>query len=271
MRPVNLIPKDARTDGGRSRVGSVSFVIVAALALALIGAIVLGLTSKQVGDRENEVAQLERELQEVTARAQSLAAFKQFRDLQEARLATVSSLAQSRFDWERVLNELALVIPTDAWLIEMTGTVSPAVQIDGGADISIRDTVEGPALELVGCATGQDAVAGFVADLEDIDGVTRVGVASSKLPEEEATSAETAGTAVATDAAGDDNKECRTRNFISRFEIVVAFDSVPTPPTATAAPSVPATAAPATPTTEQAEVAGAQAEVDDATNLIPGG
>lgn len=268
MRPVNLIPKDARADGGRSRVGSVSFVIVGALVLALIGAILLGLTSKQVSDRETEVANLEAELQEVTARAQSLAAFRQFRDLHEARLATVSSLAQSRFDWERVLNELALVIPTDVWLIELTGTVSPAVQIDGGAEIQVRDTVQGPALELIGCATGQDAVAGFVADLEDIDGVTRVGVSSSELPDEE-TAAEASGAAVATDSAEDDNQECRTRNFISRFEIVAAFDEVPTPPTATVAPAVPPASAPAAPTTEQAAVADAQAEVDQASGLAP--
>ena len=46
---------------------------------------------------------------------------------------TVSSLAQSRFDWERVLRELSLVIPEDVWLVKVTGTVSPAVDLDAGS------------------------------------------------------------------------------------------------------------------------------------------
>lgn len=283
MRPVNLIPPDARRgQGAQMRVGAVSYVVLAALAAALLGAVALGFTGKQVSDREAEVSQLNQELQEATARAQALSAFAGFRAVQESRTATVSSLAQSRFDWERVMNELALVIPADVWLIEMTGTVSPAVQLESGADVALRDSVTGPALELVGCAPGQDAVAGFVADLEDIDGVTRVGVASSERPEPDSL---TTGTEVTSDSATDSVDDCRTRDFISRFEIVVAFDAVPVPGTATSAPSVPASVAPAGSDTADGGLAQVQsqqatsaaqnaqraADAEQAANLIPGG
>ena len=47
-----------------------------------------------------------------------------------------TSLAQSRFDWERVLRELAIVIPEDVWLTNLTATVSPEVQLDDSGSSS---------------------------------------------------------------------------------------------------------------------------------------
>ncbi len=279
MRPVNLIPPDERRgQGAQLRAGTVSYVLLGALAAALLAVVVLGFTSKQVSDREAEVTQLNQELEAATARAQSLSAFATFRATQESRTATVSSLAQSRFDWERVMNELALILPADVWLTELTGTVSPAVQLENGADVQLRDSVVGPALEIVGCAPGQDSVAGFVADLEDIDGVTRVGVASSERPEVDSET----GSEVTADSATETVDDCRTRDFISKFEIVVAFDAVPVPGTATAAPSVPASVASgsdggglAQAQSEQASTAAQNAEraadAEAAANLIPGG
>ena len=135
-----------------------------------------------------------------------------------------------------MLNELALVIPSDVWLVKLTGTVNPAVQLEEGAEIQVRDSVPGPALEIVGCGPDQDAVAGFVAALEDIDGVTRVGLASSSQSDR----GERAGTSSSGAATGQKVEDCRTESFIYQFEIVVAFDAVPTPETATVAPGVPA-------------------------------
>jgi Tfp pilus assembly protein PilN len=280
MRPVNLMPPEDR-GGSRAplRTGVVPYVLLGALALALLGIVALTMTNKTISDKEAEKVTLEQEKEEATARANSLQAFATFRTVQEQRTATITSLAQSRFDWQRVMNELALVIPSDVWLINLTGTVGPAVQIDQAADITIRDTVAGPALELVGCAPSQDAVAGFIAALEDIDGVTRVGLATSERPTESSAAGGAAGPA-ASAGQGDD---CRTREFIDRFEIVVAFDSVPVPATATVAPGIPAPAAPASPDASQvadgqAQVAASQqsateqtGEAQQAANAIPGG
>ncbi len=239
MRSVNLIPPDARRgDGGKMRTGALPYVILAALGVLLLGVIAVAFTSKQISDKENEVAGLEQELQNKTAEAERLRPFTEFAAVEESRNATVSSLAQSRFDWERVLNEMALIIPSNVWLTQLAGTVSPSVQIEEGPDIAVRDSVTGPALEIVGCATGQDAVAEFIADLEDIDGVTRVGIASSERPEEGSTDAGT--TTETTSGSNETSEECRTRDFITKFELVVAFDAVPTPTGATTTPGVPA-------------------------------
>jgi Tfp pilus assembly protein PilN len=238
VRPVNLIPKDERRgDRAPMRTGSVVYVLVGVLAAAVLGVGALALTSKQISDRKSEVAQLQQEQAAAEARAQSLEAFTTFRAAQEARAGTIVSLAQSRFDWQRVLNEFARVIPSDVWLTKLAGTVDPAVTVSNGPDLPTRDTVPGPALELEGCASSQDAVAGLIANLQEIDGVTRVGLESSERPDETQGAATAAPTTTDSSSEGAD---CRTRDFITQFKIVAAFDEVPTPATATSTPSVPA-------------------------------
>lgn len=274
MRPVNLIPPDEQrsSSSGRGplRTGPAAYVVTGALALALIGVIVMALTSKDISDKTQQKENLQVELTAATARADSLRAFADFRAVQEGRAQTVSSLAQSRFDWERVLRELSLIIPTDVWLLKMTGSVNPAVQLEGGAEVQLRDSIAGPALEIIGCAPTQDAVAGFVASLEDIDGVTRVGVGASERGEATAASGVSSG-------GGEAVEDCRTNETIYQFEIAVAFDAVPAPPTANPAPSVPAT--PSTSASGQLAEAAATtnsaaeqtAEAQQATGVIPGG
>jgi Tfp pilus assembly protein PilN len=252
MRPVNLIPPDERRgDAAALRTGSLIYVLVAGLALLVLGIAVVALTSKQISDRKSEKVGLEQELQQETARANSLAAFATFRSVQENRAATVTSLAQSRFDWNRVLNELALVLPSDVTISSLAGTVSPDVDIQstggsssGGSDL--RSSVEGPALDIAGCAPGQDTVASFVAALEDIDGVTRVGLDSSTIDTDNASAGSSGGSG--------DSTECFAGPHTAKFHVIVAFDAVATPDTATAAPSVP----PGVPPTSSDQVGDAQ-------------
>jgi Tfp pilus assembly protein PilN len=223
MRPVNLIPADKRRgDRAQLRTGVLPYVIVAALAVALVLVTLMTLTSSKIADREAEVASLEAQEAAAVARAEALRPYAEFAAMSVKRDATVTSLAQSRFDWERVLRELALVIPDDVWLTEGTGTANSSVQIEGATAIEGRDEVAGPALELIGCGANQKAVAGFLAALRDIDGVTRVGLSAS-----ERVSGDTSIGSGAVSAGAD--ADCRTRDAIAKFEIIVAFDAVPAP------------------------------------------
>src|SRR3954451_22123326 len=129
MRPVNLIPNDERRgDSAPLRTGNMIYVLLGGLAVLVLGLAAVALTSKQISDREAQKSSLDQELQRETARANSLAAFSSFRAVQEQRAVTVNSLATSRFDWERVLHELSLVLPSDVHLATLTGTVNPEVQ-----------------------------------------------------------------------------------------------------------------------------------------------
>jgi Tfp pilus assembly protein PilN len=248
MRPVNLIPSEERSGERRPmRSGPLAYIIVGALAIAVLGVALLTVTDTRISDRKAEIASLESERTAVEARAQSLSAYTQFHNLRQQRVATMTSLADSRFDWERIMRELALVLPGDVWLTNLTGTASPGVAVEGAANVSLRSTVAGPALEVSGCASGQKAVAGFVQALKEIDGVTRVGMLSSALGGSEGASSDGASAASAT---------CQTKDFIAQFQMAVAFDAAPVTPTSaesevTAPPATEAAAEPASETSEE--------------------
>lgn len=230
MRPVNLIPaEERRGEHAPLRTGPLPYILLGALVVVLLAVTAMVLTDNQIAERESEVATLEREDAQAAAKARRLAAYTQFREMSEQRVATVSELADSRFDWERVMRELALVLPGDVWLVGLKASANPEVSVEGGSSAGgdLRASVPGPALELSGCASGQESVAGFVTTLKDVEGVTRVAVDSSELKEEGE-----GGTAVESGAAtSSGGEDCQTREFIAKFEIVVAFDAAPVPAT----------------------------------------
>ena len=236
MRPVNLIPSQDRGQKATVRSGPIAFLLVGALALALAGVTLLVLKSNDIGDKKAEIASLEQQEAEARAQAEQLSPFAQFNALAQSRRQTVESLADSRFDWERVLNELALVIPSDVWLVQVDGAASAGSSASESTDAAA--SVGGPNLQLVGCAAGQESVAGFLSALRDIDGVTRVGLTSSERPSSEIAPS-------SADSGGGGDAECRTKDFIAKFQIVAAFDEAPVP--AVAVPAAPAAPAPATP------------------------
>lgn len=223
MRPVNLIPPEERRDGSaKLRGGPLAYIVVAAMVALLAGVTLLVVTSNQISSSEAEVAQLKGETRSAEAIATKLAAYTQLRETHDQRVATVTDLANSRFDWERVVRELSLILPPSVWLTNLTGTASPSVSVNGAASVALRDSVPGPALELIGCASSQDAVAGFISDLKDIEGVTRVAVQSSELGDsaENGSSGENSTSGSTTD--------CQTHDFIAQFQIVAAFDAATT-------------------------------------------
>lgn len=225
MRPVNLIPKEERRGHlAPLRSGPLAYLLVGALVAALAGVILVVVTSNQISDSKAELVNVEAQTTAAKARAAELAPYTQFHQLQQQRAETIANLADSRFDWERVMRQLALILPRDVWLTSLTGTATPGVPVNGGGGIAMRQSIPGPALEMVGCAAGQEGVAKFVADLKDIDGVTRVGLQSSELPIGESSGG---GTSETTSASGN----CQTASWVAEFHLVVAFDAAPIPVT----------------------------------------
>jgi Tfp pilus assembly protein PilN len=272
MRPVNLIPREERR-GERAplRVGKLSYVLVGGLVVALVAVTATVLVGNQVKDREAELASLEQQELAATQQAEALAPYAEFASMSQARIATVTSLAQSRFDWERVFRELALVLPDDVWLTSLAGAVGGAAGSGEGSGVA-GSSIAGPSLAISGCGEGHESVAGFLEALKDIDGVTRVGLVKSALPEDSTSGGGSGG-------GSDGGGECQTRDFIAGFDAVVAFDSAASVSAGAATTPV----APETPT-EQSEIADAQAEqqtardstsqqagdAQAAANLVPG-
>lgn len=208
MRPVNLIPPDMRRgDSAPLRTGPLAYIVLGALALVLIGVTMLVLASNEVAEKKDELVTLKSEDAAAKARAEALAPYAQFQAMSQQRVETVASLANSRFDWPRVMRELALVLPDDVLLSNLTAGA-------GGSEEEGLSGAQGPTVELSGCTPGQDSVARLVAALKDIDGVTRVGLESSTIGE---------GSSAASSQA------CEDAGYEDQYEIVVAFDAAPVP------------------------------------------
>jgi Tfp pilus assembly protein PilN len=228
MRPVNLIPADQRRgQNAPMRTGPLPYLVLGVLVFLLAGVALLVSVNTEISEKKNEISALQREDKAAEAQAQRLAAYVQFEAAHKQRLETIASLADSRFDWERVMRELALVLPGNVWLSEINASAGSGAGVEGGGGAGLSGSVVGPSLAISGCATGQEGVAGFVTALEDIDGVTRVGVEEASLPSQGEGSVSSGGEEGGAGA-------CQTRDFISAFNMTVAFDAAP-PPAPTAA------------------------------------
>jgi Tfp pilus assembly protein PilN len=258
MRPVNLIPADQRHgQHAPMRTGPLPYLVVGVLVALLAGVALLVIANNQISEKRSELTKLEREDHAAEAQARRLAAYVQFAAVHEQRLQTIASLADSRFDWERVMRELALVLPHDVWLSEITASASSgAGSAEGGSGGGLSGGVDGPALVISGCAAGQEGVAGFVTALKDIDGVTRVGVEESALPSQGEGTVSAGG---GEGASGD----CQTRDFIAAFNLTIAFDAAPAPAVAEGAPGT--VTASAEETASSTESGGSEGESEGTT------
>ena len=256
MRPVNLIPPDRRRgEAAPARAGAASYIVIAALFAILFAVTGVVLTGNDVNDKKAELATLESEQADAQARAGALSNFASFQQMKDSRVETISSLAQSRFDWERVMREVSRVLPDEVWLTNLSGTVSPEVTVPNASESASRAGIAGPALSMVGCARSQQDVAALISAIGDIDGVTRVLVERS-----EKANGATSG--------GGSSEDCRTRSYIAQFSLVAAFDTVVAGDAATA--GIAATTAPtaATPTPVDTP-APAPASTDVAATSVP--
>jgi Tfp pilus assembly protein PilN len=242
VRAVNLIPSDQRRGAGAGRSGGAVYMVLGAVGLIVVAAAIYVLSANSVTKRQDELTKLQAQTQVAQARANALSPYTQFAALKQARVATIQQLANSRFDWERVMRKLAIVIPPDVWLTSLNGTVSPEVSVasggsgGGGSSDSLRSAMPVPAVELVGCTTGQGQVSRFMSRLRAIDGVTRVSLSSSEKADNGAsTGGSTGGAGAAGSCTGGSGR-------YPQFDMVIFFGGA-----AQAAPGVGGAAAAGTP------------------------
>jgi Tfp pilus assembly protein PilN len=166
MRPVNLLPAELQRQQSGGHPG-VAYPVLGVLAVVLLMTVVYVFTSNQANSHASDSAQARQETQRLEARSKQLGPFGDFSKVSETRVTSVKELAKSRFDWERLMRELALVLPTGSWLQEsnasVTGDLSSAGG-GGGASASSASSQAGqgsgqPAAELVGCTPHQSDVA----------------------------------------------------------------------------------------------------------------
>jgi Tfp pilus assembly protein PilN len=221
MRAVNLIPTDERRRVGGSVGGLGSYIVLGVLAMVVALGAAYALANRSISDRRDELGRVEMQTKAAAAEAQALQAYTSFAAVRETRDETVRSLSASRFDWGHALHEVARTIPSDAWLTGMRATVTPSTPVDGGVTDPLRASVQAPAIELTGCTTSQDKVAGVISSLRRMDGVQRVTLSSSEKLQQASASA-SAGTA----GNGQGGEDCRNGSTrFPKFSMTLFFEA----------------------------------------------
>jgi Tfp pilus assembly protein PilN len=224
VRAVNLIPADQRGGGGPA-IGvsdGPAFMVIGLLAGLAVLALLYGMASHQIVSRKAQVASTDEQAQAIQARASELAPYVSFKQMYQQRLQDVSQLVGTRFDWAHAFHELGRVLPSDASLTAVHGTIgsstgsnstsSSSSSASGGAVASATPAGSVPTFTLGGCATSQSEVAQTLQRLRLIDGVSAVTLQSS---------AKGSG-------SGGSNGACPPGD--PAFAMTVTFAGLPTPP-----------------------------------------
>jgi Tfp pilus assembly protein PilN len=212
MKAVNLIPNDQRRAQGSGAQAGSSYIVIGVLVtlLAMVAGYVL--TSNKVTKNKNDAAAAKAEADSLEAEIAQRGAFTNFSQIKETRLASVSGVAETRFDWERLMRELSRVMPSGTWLqttdASVTGEVAGA---EASTPVAGAVVAPQPKVNLVGCTPDQSDVAGMMVRLRQLHRVSDVELNQSSTQ---------------LSATGDASVDNCGRNY--QFDLLVSFS--PTPP-----------------------------------------
>src|SRR3954454_14464075 len=170
MRPVNLLParyQPARASGDRPGIG---YAAIGALAVLLLMVLLYVVTNNGIKDAHQKPAAAQAEQQAAEAKIGQLQAYGDFAALRTSRETAVRGVASLRFDYERLMREMALVLPHNTYLTSFsTGAGGSAATSTTGAV-----TGTGPTLAIAGCAPSHPGVATAIVRLRKLHNVTDV-------------------------------------------------------------------------------------------------
>ena len=229
MRPVNLLPQKNRPHQPSGNGSGSSYLVLGVLALFLAAVVGYVMQSNKITQGNSDVAAAQQKTAEARARTQQLGPFGNFAAIKQQRVASVRQLAESRFDWERSVREIAHLLPAGVWLRDFDATVTPGA--GGGASGANGETAwAGPSIKLHGCAQKQPQVAVLLVRLREMKGVNDVKLSDSTRGDDPENAA-----AAGDSAQGSD--DCGTHRLRANYEFnaVVEFDAPQAVPTDKAA------------------------------------
>ena len=174
MKAVNLIPTEQRRVQASGKQNGSSYILIGVLVtlLAMVGAYVF--TSNNVKDRDAKAAAAKAQADQLEAEVAQRGSFTNFSDIKKTRLASVMTVAGTRFDWERLMRELSRVMPEGSWLQSSDASVSGDVEGEASTSTDGTAVAAVPKANLVGCTPDQSDVARMMVRMREIYRVTDV-------------------------------------------------------------------------------------------------
>jgi Tfp pilus assembly protein PilN len=175
MKAVNLLPEKHRPrkpTGGQSKSGYLALGVLGAL---LVGVLVYVLTLNSINSSKTQITEATAEAARLNDQANSLGPYGDYAKIKTERVKSVQQLAQGRFDYERLVRELAQVLPADVWLVNVSASASGSdATTPSAAPAAPAVAGAGPTLALQGCAKDQSQVAVTLVRLRQLQGATDV-------------------------------------------------------------------------------------------------
>ena len=173
MRAVNLLPEKHRPRQATGGKGGSSYILLGILGALVVAVLVYVLTLNSINGAKTDIAQAKADTTKARAEAEALGAYGDFANVKKERETAVRQLAQSRVDWERMVRELAHVLPEGVW-IQSAEAADSAASLEGGATDPAAAAVSSPVLTVVGCAVDQHKVADTLVRLRTLQGAEDV-------------------------------------------------------------------------------------------------
>ena len=178
MRAINLLParyQPARASGERPGIG---YAVVGILAVLLLMVVAYVLTNNGINDAKEKTAQAQVEQQVAQAKIGQLQAYGDFSTLKASREQAVRGVADARFDYERLMREIALVLPHNTYLTQFTSGAAGAPGSTPAPTGTATST--GPTISVTGCAPSHPGVATALVRLRKLHNVDTVDLKSSQ-------------------------------------------------------------------------------------------
>jgi Tfp pilus assembly protein PilN len=225
MRAVNLLPEKHRPRKATGGQRGSSYILLGVLGAVVIAVLVYVVTVNSINEAKTDVADAKAETVRANAQAGQLGAYGDFAKVKTERVATVKRLAQSRMDWERLVRELAVVLPDGVWIQNASAADGSGAQSSTGstASSSSSSSTSAPAgggtLTLTGCAENQGQVADTLVRLRELQGASDVKLDHSST-QNKTGSAPSSGSASGTADCGSTHGKT---NY--DFQVAVTFDA----------------------------------------------
>jgi Tfp pilus assembly protein PilN len=179
MRPINLLPtryQPTRASGDRPGIG---YAAIGALAVLLLMVVLYVVTNNGINDAKEKTAKAQAEQQAAQVKIGQLQAYGDFASLKQSREAAVKNAAAVRFDYERLMREIALVLPHNTYLTAFTAGAGGANGAPAATATSGTATATGPSLSITGCAPTYPGVATAIVRLRKLHSIVDVDLKDS--------------------------------------------------------------------------------------------